>query len=116
MLKLGLIAGGGNLPRTLAERCIEAGRPFFVIRLKGFADAGLEDYPGADIGMAELGKCFAALKNAGCQAGCFAGFVARPDFSALKPVSVSYTNLTLPTHFHVMSSVGPMSVAQTYHK
>ena len=85
MLKLGLIAGGGNLPRTLAERCIEAGRPFFVIRLKGFADASLADYPGADIGMAELGKCFAALKKAGCQAVCFAGLVARPDFSALKP-------------------------------
>jgi len=85
MLKLGLIAGGGNLPRTLAERCIEAGRPFFVIRLKGFADAGMADYPGADIGMAEIGKCFAALKKAGCQAVCFAGLVARPDFSALKP-------------------------------
>jgi DUF1009 family protein len=85
MLKLGLIAGGGDLPRTLAERCIQAGRPFFVIRLKGFADAGLEDYPGADIGMAELGKCFAALKKAGCQNVCFAGLVARPDFSALKP-------------------------------
>jgi DUF1009 family protein len=85
MLKLGLIAGGGNLPRTLAERCIEAGRPFFVVRLKGFADASLADYPGADIGMAELGKCFAALKKAGCQAVCFAGLVARPDFSALKP-------------------------------
>ena len=85
MLKLGLIAGGGNLPRTLAERCIQAGRPFFVVRLKGFADAGLADYPGADIGMAELGKCFAALKKAECQAVCFAGLVARPDFSALKP-------------------------------
>jgi DUF1009 family protein len=85
MLKLGLIAGGGNLPRTLAERCIEAGRPFFVVRLKGFADASLTDYPGAEIGVAELGKCFAALKKAGCQAVCFAGLVARPDFSALKP-------------------------------
>ena len=85
MRKLGLIAGGGDLPRTLAQRCVDAGRPFFVVRLRGFADAALAEFPGADIGMAELGKCFAALKKAGCETVCFAGLVARPDFAALKP-------------------------------
>ena len=35
--------------------------------------------------MAELGKCFSALKKAGCETVCFAGLVARPDFAALKP-------------------------------
>lgn len=83
--KLGLIAGGGDLPRTLAERCRLSGRPLFVVRLRGFAAPGLDAYPGADIGIAELGKCFAALRGAGCEAVCFAGQVARPDFSALMP-------------------------------
>ena len=85
MRKLGLIAGGGDLPRTLAQRCVDAGRPFFVVRLKGFADEAMAEFPGADIGMAELGKCFSALKKAGCETVCFAGLVARPDFAALKP-------------------------------
>jgi len=85
MRKLGLIAGGGALPREIANACEKSGRPFFIIRLKGFAGPDLARYPGVDIGIAELGKCFSALKRAGCQAVCLAGIVARPDFAALKP-------------------------------
>jgi hypothetical protein len=85
MQKLGLIAGGGSLPVEIAEHCLRSGRPLFVIRLKGFAGAGLEPYAGAEVGLAELGKCFKALKRAGCRAICLAGNVARPDFSALMP-------------------------------
>ena len=36
-----------------------AGRPLFIVRLKGFADPHLAEYPGADIGIAELGNCIA---------------------------------------------------------
>lgn len=85
MQKLGLIAGGGSLPVEIAEHCQRSGRPLFVIRLKGFAGEGLEPYAGAEVGLAELGKCFKALKRAGCGAICLAGNVARPDFSALMP-------------------------------
>ena len=85
MQKLGLIAGGGGLPVEIAEHCERSGRPLFVIRLKGFADAGLERYAGAEIGLAELGRCLKALKRAGCRAICLAGQVNRPDFSTLMP-------------------------------
>ena len=40
MRKLGLVAGGGGLPAEIAERCRRTGRPYFVVRLKGFADEG----------------------------------------------------------------------------
>lgn len=85
MRKLGLIAGGGGLPAEIAAQCRAAGRPYFVIRLKGFADEGVAGHPGVDIGLGELGKCFKALKKEGCEAVCFAGNVARPDFSKLVP-------------------------------
>jgi hypothetical protein len=85
MQKLGLIAGGGSLPVEIAEHCQRSGRPLFVIRLKGFAGAGLEPFAGAEVGLAELGKCFKALKRAGCKAVCLAGQVNRPDFSTLMP-------------------------------
>jgi len=84
-LKLGLIAGGGPLPLLLAERCAAAGRPLFVVRLKGFAGAGFEAFDGAEAGIAELGRAIDLLRRAGCGAVCFAGIVARPDFAALKP-------------------------------
>lgn len=85
MRKLGLIAGGGDLPLTLASHCAQAGRPFFVLRLRGFAEAALEAWPGAEVGVAELGRALSLLRANDCQAICFAGVVARPDLSALKP-------------------------------
>lgn len=85
MQKLGLIAGGGSLPVEIAQHCERSGRPLFVIRLKGFAGADLAPYAGAEVGLAELGKCFKALKRAGCRSICLAGNVARPDFASLVP-------------------------------
>src|SRR5580658_10469765 len=85
MRKLGLIAGGGALPLTLATHCREIGRPYHVIRLRGFADPELAEHPGADAGIAEIGRVSRLAKEAGCEALCFAGLVRRPDFSTLLP-------------------------------
>ena len=83
--RLGLIAGGGDLPLAIAARCEVEERALFVIRLSGFADPHLVRYSGVECGIAEIGKSLSALKAAGCAAVCFAGTVARPDFKALKP-------------------------------
>ena len=56
--RLGLVAGGGGLPRQVAEACVQAGRPFFVVRLKGFADPVMSQFPGIDVGLGEFGKAF----------------------------------------------------------
>jgi len=85
MRKLGLIAGGGNLPVEIAAYCEQSGRPFFIVRLRGFADPGIAAYPGVDVGVAELGKCFKVLRRAGCQTVSLVGTIERPDFKALKP-------------------------------
>ena len=85
MRKLGLIAGGGALPVELATHCERAGRPFAVMRLRSFADPVLASYPGVEVGLAEFGKVFKALRAEGCEVVCFAGTVNRPDFAALKP-------------------------------
>jgi DUF1009 family protein len=85
MDKLGLIAGGGKLPVSLAGFCQAVGRPVFVIRLQGFADSALDGFDGLDTGLAELGKGISALRGAGCAAVCFAGVVSRPDLTAIKP-------------------------------
>lgn len=83
--RLGLIAGGGALPVELAALRRAAGAPAFVVRLRGFADPALQAFDGADVGIAELGRCFEVLKRAGCDHVCMAGQVNRPDFAALKP-------------------------------
>jgi DUF1009 family protein len=83
--KLGLIAGGGDLPQTIAARCEAEGRALFVVRLAGFADPHMTRWPGAEFGMAEIGHILKALKAAGCDTVCLAGNVARPDFKKLRP-------------------------------
>jgi DUF1009 family protein len=83
MDKLGLIAGGGALPVEVARACVDAGRSVFVVRLKGLADPALDDYPGVDAAIGELGKMLKALKAAKCASVCMTGVVQRPDFSKL---------------------------------
>jgi DUF1009 family protein len=85
MRKLGLVAGGGALPISLAEHCRRMGRPYFVLRLKGFADAPLAEHESAAVGIAEVGRLIRLARDAGCEALCFAGQVRRPDLTALKP-------------------------------
>lgn len=85
MAPLGIIAGLGDLPVQIAAAATERGQGVYVLRMKGFVEPALADYPGEVAGIAELGKAFKALKNAGCEQICFAGIVKRPDFQALKP-------------------------------
>lgn len=85
MRKLGLIAGGGSLPVSLARYCHAIGRDVFVVRLKGFSSPELAEFPGANVGLAELGRGVRVLKQAGCESVCLAGNVSRPDFQSLIP-------------------------------
>jgi DUF1009 family protein len=59
--KLGLIAGGGDLPQAVAQRCDAEGRALYVVRLDGFADPHLTRWPGDDFGMAQIGSILKAL-------------------------------------------------------
>ncbi|WP_297800287.1 UDP-2,3-diacylglucosamine diphosphatase LpxI [uncultured Brevundimonas sp.] len=85
MKKLGLIAGGGDLPASVAARCEAEGRPLYIIRLDGFAGDDLLKWDGETLGMAQIGGILKALRREGCEAVCLAGYVNRPDFKTLKP-------------------------------
>ncbi|MBX3454809.1 MAG: LpxI family protein, partial [Ferrovibrio sp.] len=36
--KLGLIAGGGQIPALVRAACADSGRPLFIAALRGFCD------------------------------------------------------------------------------
>ncbi|WP_031553367.1 LpxI family protein [Parvularcula oceani] len=83
--KLGILAGGGNLPARVAEGCAAAGAPFAMIRLSGYADEATARFGGEECGLGELGRIVRVLKNEDCDAVVMAGTVRRPNFAALKP-------------------------------
>ena len=82
---LGLIAGGGALPRRLAEAARAEGREVFVLGVLGFAEAALvEEFGGIELAIGQIGKQIDALKAANCSEVVIAGVVKRPDLEKLK--------------------------------
>jgi hypothetical protein len=80
--KLGLIAGGGDLPREIADTL--AGRPVFVVKVRGHAEADFPEFDHVEHSVGEIGGIIKSLKTAGCDAVCFAGYVSRPDLKTLR--------------------------------
>lgn len=82
--KLGVIAGGGELPVLLAEHLANTRAPYFVARVTPYADAALERHPGSSNGLGAMGARMDAMRNAGCDAVVLIGQVPRPDVSKLE--------------------------------
>lgn len=86
--KLGIIAGGGELPRRVAEACQKQGRPYFILALDGFADPALlseDEHPGTIVRMGAAGKGFSALHQNGVEDVVMVGPVRRPSLGDLRP-------------------------------
>ena len=84
--KLGIIAGGGALPRLLASACESTNKPFFVLGLEGCADSSvLAREPDAWVRLGEIGKGLTTLHEASVNHVVLAGSVRRPALSELKP-------------------------------
>lgn len=84
--RLGIVAGGGGLPRRLVEYCRAAGRDVFVLALEGAAEpATVRDVPHAwcRIGAAAAG--LALLRENHVTELVLAGGVRRPSLAALRP-------------------------------
>ncbi len=83
---LGIVAGGGHLPRQLIDHCRERGRPFALICLKGQADAEIiGDVPCLWIRMGEAGKGIEYFKKNGVGEIVMIGPVRRPSLFELRP-------------------------------
>ncbi len=84
--KLGIIAGGGELPGEIIKQCLTSGRDFFVIALKDQADPDLlTDVPHEWIRLGAAGKSIKLLRQHEVKELVLAGSVKRPTLSALRP-------------------------------
>jgi UDP-2,3-diacylglucosamine hydrolase len=81
--KLGVIAGGGELPVVLADHCAATNRPYFVARITPYAEPALSAHPGADNGLGHMGGRMRAMRDAGVDAVVLIGQVPRPDISKI---------------------------------
>ena len=83
-MSLGIIAGGGELPRAVAESAHADGRAVFVVALRGMCGEWAEEFPHDWVSLGEPGRALKSLAGAGTKDVLLAGKVERPKFSELK--------------------------------
>src|ERR1044071_5996184 len=82
---LGLIAGGGELPRAVAQAARASGRQVFVVPLLGsITENWVQEFPHEFLSPGEPGRIIKALKAAGTGEVLLAGRVDRPKFNEMK--------------------------------
>ena len=85
--KLGVLAGGGPLPRQIVEHCRRQGRAVFVVAFQGQTDPATVagDVPHVWTRLGAAGQTLKALRTAGCGELVMAGPVRRPAFGEIRP-------------------------------
>lgn len=83
-MRLAVIAGRGDLPKSVVAAAQQDGHLNSIIALQGFANP--QDYKGAQsLRIGEFGGIIKYLKQNKISHVCFCGNVDRPDFSSIKP-------------------------------
>ena len=85
--KLGIIAGGGSIPKKLIEFCKKNKRDYFVLAIEGNADKNLIDdsVPHQWIRIGQAGTGFKRFHDEKVQDVVMIGTIRRPGFFDLMP-------------------------------
>lgn len=83
---VGILAGGGPLPGTVARAVAAAGRPVFILGFAGFAEpAVIESWPHEYVRLGAAGQMLALLRQHGCTDLVLIGPIRRPSLRSLCP-------------------------------
>jgi len=84
--KLGILAGGGSLPKQLIDVCEKLRRPFFVVAIENNADPEVVvSVPHCWARLEAVGRIIANLKRARVKEVVMVGLVTRPSWRDVKP-------------------------------
>lgn len=111
MKKLGIIAGGGLLPRYLADYCVGAKLPYFLLALEGFAEVDfIAQHPHQWQNMGKIGQAVERLQEQGVTHLTFGGRVQRPSLSSLK---LDFTGMKLMGRLATLKNHGDDALLST---
>lgn len=82
--KIGIIAGGGGLPISVARSASKSGTPLHIIGIEGEADRAITDYPHSWMKWGELGRLLQILSEEDVHEIVIIGSVTRPDLSKVR--------------------------------
>lgn len=90
---LSIIAGGGNIPLTVAEAAIRDGRELHIFGLTGAASPAIERYPHHWINFGHIGRILSVSKEKNCTDLVIVGAVRRPQMRDLRIDFGAFLNL-----------------------
>jgi DUF1009 family protein len=105
--RIGILAGGGRLPLTIAESVIERGGSAHIVGIEGEADVDIARFPHTWVNWGQVGRMVSTLR-AHADALVIAGGVRRPDLWKLRPDWGFLLNL--PRILEMMAGGGDDSV------
>lgn len=76
--KIGIVAGGGELPLEIARSCQSAGRELHILAVDEFAADVPADIPHTRVPISKIGRSMRVLKQQSCRDLVFVGHFARP--------------------------------------
>jgi len=83
--RLGILAGGGGLPREIADSAAARGLPVSIVAIDGEADADFGPHRVTVVNWGQIGAMIRALKAARTTDLVIVGRVHRPELTGLKP-------------------------------
>jgi UDP-2,3-diacylglucosamine hydrolase len=91
--RLGIIAGGGQLPAAVARGALTAGFDPFILGLRGNADRSIEQFQHDYVHLGQVGRMLRVLRNEQCQSIVLIGSLRRPNLFRLKVDSGFFRHL-----------------------
>ena len=82
--KLAILAGGGILPKQVAEACLREDIPYFAVDLGGTAGSWIKQHDPLVVSLGQVGRLLDTLKAEKCDAVTMAGPLARPQLSSVR--------------------------------
>lgn len=83
--RLGILAGGGDLPREIADSATERGIDVSIVAIDGEADGDFGPHPVTVVNWGQIGAMVKALKAQRATELIIVGHVHRPELGGLKP-------------------------------
>lgn len=106
--RLGILAGGGKLPREIAESAARRGLPVQIVAIDSEADGDFTGFDVARVNWGGIGAMIRTLKQARVTDLVIVGRVQRPELGALKPDLGFFRQL--PRLLKIVASGGDDSV------
>ena len=105
--RIGILAGGGKLPLTIAESVTAGGGSAHIVAIEGEADADIARFPHTWVNWGHVGRMVATLRRH-ADTLVIAGSVRRPNLWKIRPDLGFF--LSMPQILEMMAGGGDDSV------